>query len=239
MQIIFKSLDELIPYKNNPRKNDKSVDLVVESIKNFGFKNPIIIDKNNVIVAGHTRHKASLKLGLNSVPCLIADDLSEEKIRAFRIADNRVGELSEWDNELLKSELENIEIFTGFDIENNFDEIEDINSYSQKIQIPNYEIKDEKPNLDELVNKEKYEKFIEDINKMNIEEDLKVFLRLASTRFLIFNYHKIAEFYSHSDKNTQQAFENLVLVIIDFNKAIEKGFIDFTERFFNEVVDDE
>lgn len=108
MQIVQKKLTELKPYEKNPRKTEHAVESVANSIKEFGFKVPIIIDKNNVIVAGHTRYQASKKLGLKEVPCIIADDLTEEQIKAFRIADNKTGELSTWDNVLLKDELGDI-----------------------------------------------------------------------------------------------------------------------------------
>ena len=101
-------INELKPYKKNPRKNDESVDFVMNSIKEFGFKVPIVVDKNNVIVAGHTRYKASKKLGLKKVPCIVADDLSEEQINAYRLADNKVGENSSWDKVFLDIELDNI-----------------------------------------------------------------------------------------------------------------------------------
>ena len=90
MQIVYKKIEELKPYKNNPRKNDEAVPYVAESIKQFGFKVPIIIDNNNEIIAGHTRYKASIKLEMKEVPCIIADDLTEEQIKAFRLADNKV-----------------------------------------------------------------------------------------------------------------------------------------------------
>ena len=106
--IIYKNVEDIIPYENNPRKNEASVDYVANSIKEFGFKVPIIIDKENVIVSGHTRLKAAEKLGLKEVPCIIAEDLTEEQVNAFRLADNKVGELSEWDESLLGLELENI-----------------------------------------------------------------------------------------------------------------------------------
>lgn len=109
MEIIEKKLEELKPYENNPRKNDEAVDYVANSIKEFGFKVPIIIDKNGVIIAGHTRYKASQKLGLKTVPCIIADDLTEEQVKAFRLADNKVGEIAEWDFNLLEQELEEIQ----------------------------------------------------------------------------------------------------------------------------------
>ena len=105
MKIIEKKLDDLIPYANNPRQNDNAVQGVAESIRQFGFKNPIIIDKDNVIVAGHTRYKASRLLGLKTVPTITADDLSEAQVRAFRIADNRTAEAATWDEVLLAEEL--------------------------------------------------------------------------------------------------------------------------------------
>ena len=121
MTIINKPADSLIPYINNPRKNDAAVDKVAASIKEFGFKVPIIVDNENVIVAGHTRLLAAKKLGLESVPCVIADDLTPAQIKAYRIADNKTAEFAEWDDELLRIELEALNgldfdlDLTGFD----------------------------------------------------------------------------------------------------------------------------
>ncbi len=106
MQIEYRKIDELIPYVNNPRNNENSVDAVASSIKNFGFKVPIVVDIKNEIINGHTRLKAAKKIGLEEVPVIVAEDLSEAQIKAFRIADNRVAEFSEWDDELLLSELQ-------------------------------------------------------------------------------------------------------------------------------------
>ena len=108
MEIKMIKVDDLKPYENNPRFNDEAVEYVAKSIKEFGFKVPIVIDKNGVIVAGHTRYKASLELGLKEVPCIVADDLTDEQIKAFRLADNKVGEKSEWNFDLLNDELEKI-----------------------------------------------------------------------------------------------------------------------------------
>lgn len=105
MEIIDKKVTELVPYGNNPRNNAESVQFVANSIREFGFKNPIIIDKNNVIVAGHTRLLAAKSLGMETVPCIMADDLTEEQIRAFRIADNKVSEFSTWEQAMLDLEL--------------------------------------------------------------------------------------------------------------------------------------
>lgn len=108
MEIHEVKVSKLIPYENNPRRNDDAVEPVANSIREFGFKVPIIIDRNNVIVAGHTRLKAALKLGLETVPVIVADDLTDEQVRAFRLADNKVGEIATWDYELLDSEIANL-----------------------------------------------------------------------------------------------------------------------------------
>ena len=102
------NLEEITPYNNNPRDNNGSVDYVANSIKEFDFIQPIIVDKNKVIIAGHTRYKASQKLGLKQVPVIIADNLSEEKVKAYRIADNSTGDNSKWIDELLYSEIADI-----------------------------------------------------------------------------------------------------------------------------------
>lgn len=109
MKIVEKSIDSLKPYANNPRHNDNAVGAVAESIREFGFKVPIIIDSSGEIVAGHTRHKAAKQLGLKKVPCIIADDLTPEQVKAFRLADNKVGELATWDNALTFLELSELD----------------------------------------------------------------------------------------------------------------------------------
>lgn len=108
IEIKYIDIKDIKPYENNPRKNDEAVDYVANSIKEFGFKNPIVLDKNNVIINGHTRYKASKKLKLKQVPCIYADDLTEEQIKAFRIADNKVSEFAKWDFDKLDLELEDI-----------------------------------------------------------------------------------------------------------------------------------
>lgn len=111
MEIIEKNIFELREYKNNPRNNDAAVSAVANSIEKFGFKNPIIVDKNGVIVAGHTRFKAAKKLGLKNIPCILADDLTDEQIKAFRLADNKTAEIAEWNPEKLELELKELQMF--------------------------------------------------------------------------------------------------------------------------------
>lgn len=105
LKITYKKTEDLIPYINNPRNNDGAVDKVASSIKNFGFKVPIVVDGDNEIIAGHTRLKAAKKLGMDEVPCIVADDLNDGQIKAFRLADNKVSEFADWDMEMLEKEL--------------------------------------------------------------------------------------------------------------------------------------
>ena len=147
LNLIQMNIDDLVLYENNPRNNDGAVDAVAASINSFGFKVPIIIDKNNVVVCGHTRVKASKKLGMTEVPCIVADDLNEEQIKAFRLADNKVSELAEWNMDKLAEELKQIDMDMlqfGFEdlesslerdvLEDEFDEEEElpVNPYSKK-----------------------------------------------------------------------------------------------------------
>lgn len=117
MQITYKKLKDIHPYEKNPRNNDAAVDKVANSINKFGFKSPIIIDKHGVIVAGHTRYKASVKLGLKEVPCIEANDLTESQIKAYRLADNKTAEYAEWDFSLLECELDDLSVIPDLNMQ--------------------------------------------------------------------------------------------------------------------------
>lgn len=138
MKIIEMQVDDLHVYENNPRDNEEAVKYVANSIKEFGFKVPIIIDKANVIVAGHTRLKAAQQLGLEKVPCIVADDLDDDQIKAFRLADNKVSEASSWDWSKLEQELDDLSI-ADFDMsdfgfalnDDNYDD-ENLDSYFEE-----------------------------------------------------------------------------------------------------------
>lgn len=127
MRITNKKINDLKEYENNPRNNSSAVEAVANSIKEFGFKVPIIVDANNIIIAGHTRYKAAISLGLKEVPCIVASDLTPEQVKAFRLADNKVGEIATWDLEKLKLELEGIDgldmALFGFEIESTEEEV--------------------------------------------------------------------------------------------------------------------
>jgi DNA modification methylase len=115
VEVVSVPIEQVKPYEKNPRKNDGAVASVANSIKEFGWQQPIVCDKDMIIIAGHTRYKAALRLGLDSVPVVVADGLTAEQVKAYRLADNKTGELAEWDFDLLRMELTGIgDIFTGF-----------------------------------------------------------------------------------------------------------------------------
>ena len=152
MKIFDIKLENLKEYENNPRHNEKAVDVVANSIAQFGFKVPIVVDKNNVIVCGHTRAKAARVLGLDTVPCIVADDLTPEQIDAFRLADNKTSEFADWDFSKLDEELAKLADVEfdmsdfGFDIDDGKDPIpveegsEGTGSASEKGYAITYEI---------------------------------------------------------------------------------------------------
>jgi ParB-like chromosome segregation protein Spo0J len=236
MQIYDKRLDEIKPYENNPRHNDNAVDAVANSIREFGFKVPLVVDSDGVIVAGHTRYKAAKKLGLQTVPCLIADDLTKEQVNAFRLADNKVGELATWDLDTLKVELDNIgEIdmsefgfsLDDFDV-NGEDSAE--NKYTEDIKAPQYEVKGEKPKIKDLVDKTKVLALEEEIKASKIDEQVKEFLLMAAKRHYVFDYAKIAEYYAQASPEVQELMERSALVIIDYDDAILNGYVEFAKN---------
>lgn len=237
MQIINIKLDLLKPYEKNPRNNENAVEYVANSIKEFGFKVPIIIDENNTIVCGHTRYLASKKLGLTEVPCVIADDLTPEKIKAFRLIDNKTNEFATWNEDLLLEELKAIEDIDmqnyGFEeIAEAMDEI-DVEKYTQSLTSPHYEIKGEKPDISELVNLDKSKELEEEIQNSSLSYEEKEFLINASKRHNVFDYGKIAEYYAHADEEMQKLMEKSALVIIDYNDAVLNGYTTLSEKLKN------
>lgn len=125
-QIVYKKVSELKLNPKNPRKNDGAVDTVAKSIEKYGFKNPLIIDENNVVWCGNTRLKASKKLKLKEVPCIVANDLTEEQIRELALIDNKSSEIADWDYDLLKEEL-NVLDLSDFDLSWGIIDEEDVN----------------------------------------------------------------------------------------------------------------
>lgn len=191
MDIINIKLKQLERYKNNPRFNEQAVTGVANSIKEFGWKVPIVVDKNYVIVAGDTRYQAAQKLGLEEVPCIIADDLTEEQIKAFRLADNKVGEIAEWDFTKLEEELmsiQNIDM-TEFEFEEElFDEIgKEFSDIPEEVELEKTSDDGEKININYLqFDGKKIALTDEELIKLN--DKYEFYLEIHKTNFGFINY---------------------------------------------------
>lgn len=230
--VIYKNITELKPYKKNAKKHPKQqVEQIANSIKEFGFTQPVLIDKHNSVVAGHGRVLGAKKAGLKQVPTICLEDLTPEQIKAYRLADNKLNE-SGWDNALLMQSLDEISDIDmslfGFDIGKALEE--EKNKYTTKTNVPQYEPKGEQPMLSELVDVVKTNELLRKIKDSSVSEEEKKFLRLAAYRHLCFNYSKIAEYYCHASKEMQELMEDSILVIIDFDDAIAKGYVQLSEQ---------
>ena len=244
MDIVNRRLTDIHPYENNPRFNDEAVDAVAASIQEFGFKVPIVLDSEGVIVAGHTRWKAALKLQLEEVPCVVADDLSPEQIKAFRLSDNKVAELAYWNEEALAKELEEIADIDmsafGFDGEESDlgDEMED-DTYTAAVNIPQYEVTGKKPTIAEMLDTEKADTLIAKIQGSGVSEEEKAFLIRAAHRHNVFNYGNVAEYYAHASPEMQALMEESALVIIDVGNAIANGYATLMGEVLDAMEGDE
>lgn len=224
MEIININLGEIKPYKNNPRKNETAVDAVAESIKQCGYVAPIIVDENMEILAGHTRWKALKKLGKTECECVVKRDLTDEQKRKYRILDNKTNELAGWDIELLFNELDgldfgDLEIDWGKKIDGKGN-----NPYTKTVNLPQYEIKGEATNVDDLCDSEKARCLISQIEQSSVSEKEKEFLRIAAYRHAEIDFEAVAEYYAAASKEMQELMEKSALVIIDYEDAIANGF---------------
>jgi hypothetical protein len=272
MEIQQVSTSSLIPYSlNNVKHPESQVDRIANSIKEFGFNVPIVVNGDNIVIAGHGRLLAAKKLGLDEVPVVRVENLTPAQEKAYRILDNKLTRDSEWDFENLAVEFDVLKD-EGFDleawgletlvqavgpdavdnskvsldnlIENDLEdtseeEREEISKYSSKIDAPIYVPRGDRPSENELSDLGVYESLIEDIDRCpSLTEEQKNFLRLAATRHIVFNYQSIAEYYAHAELDLQRLMEDSALVIIDFNKAIEKGFVVLTKRIAEQYAEE-
>lgn len=234
MQIIEIDINDIKQYKNNAKiHTKKQIEQIVKSIERYGNNDPIAIDENNTIIEGHGRYLALKKLGYTEVPVIKLEHLTEEQKREYILVHNKLTMNTDFDLETLKSELDFINFdMTEFDFdifENIPNEFAEENPYTSKITTPTYEpTKEQAPEITELYNVDKAKRLIEKIERSDLKPEIKEFLKIASYRHVVFDYKNIAEFYSHADKDTQELFEDNLLVIIDYNKAIENGVINIT-----------
>tara|TARA_R110001599_G_scaffold82828_7_gene222793 strand:+ start:3831 stop:4631 length:801 start_codon:yes stop_codon:yes gene_type:complete len=256
----IQKVSDLIPYVNNSRTHsDEQVNQVASSIKEFGFTSPVLIDESGGIIAGHGRVMAAKKLNLEEVPCITLEGLTDAQRKAYIITDNQLALNSGWDLETLNLEIETLNEFDfnldllGFDddflselvdIDNvNGSANEDESPYTHNIEAPTYEPRGEKPDVNEIFDEAKSNELLSQIETSNIPEDVKQFLRCAAYRHAVINYEQVADFYSHSEPLIQRLFEDSALVIIDFNKAIEDGYVKLNDNlkalYKSEKIDNE
>lgn len=246
-QIVMVPVEDLIPYVNNARlHSEQDVTNLAASIKEFGWTNPVLIDGENGLIAGHCRVLAAKKLKLKEIPAIELAHLSEAQKKAYILADNKLALNGTWDNDLLRVELEGLRAdgfdlaLTGFhadelvalstlgDLEAEPQEPGD-SPYTQKVQIPHYEPSDQCPEISDLLDRTKADQLQDTIRKAGLPKDVANFLLDAAERFVEFRFDRIADFYAHSDENIQALMEDSALVIIDFDKAIERGFVQLLE----------
>lgn len=220
------------PY--NPRKiSKKELEKLKKSIETFGYVEPIVWNKRTGhVVGGNQRLKALLELGVPEVEVVEVDlDLEHEK--ALNVALNKIG--GEWDIPLLRELLRELDVdlreLTGFDstdLKKMLVEVKPI--YTTKIPKIQYEPQGPKPAISDLYDAEKYWQYNNMIEKANVSDELKTFLKLAAARWVEFRFDRIAEFYAQSPKEIQELFEKLALVVIDFEDAIQLGIVEFTNK---------
>lgn len=238
-------INEVYPYERNPRKNEDAVKYVKNSIEEFGFNQPIVVDDDYIIIAGHTRWLAAKELGMKEIPVLVASHLSKEQAKAYRLADNKTAEFAMWDEELLKQELEeimnvNMAAF-GFEEGDDVfaDELED-NTYTMKTNSPQYEITGECPSLSDMLDKGKSKELIAEIETAEgITDEERQFLKDAAGRHNVFNYRNVAEYYAHANPEMQRLMEKSALVIIDVDNAIANGYATLLGEILDAMEDEE
>ena len=251
LEIVYVAVEKIKPYANNPRINKKAVEKVMKSIQAYGFKVPCVLDKNYLLITGHTRWEAAKRLKMKRIPCIIASDLNKAKADAFRIADNKVAEYSTWDMTKLKEELSKIQLedidFDDMGFDNDFsierlglvemsegsDGDEDgteIEKYSTKTNIPQYEIQGLNIKLSDCIDKQKYVELLKEIENSTVSDTQKKFLKLAATRHIRFIYKNIAEYYASTNSEMQRLMEHSALVIIDIDDAIRNGYARLTKE---------
>ena len=252
----IQKVSDLIPYAHNSRTHsDEQINQVASSIKEFGFTSPVLIDEQGGIIAGHGRVMAAQKLKLDEVPCITLEGLTEAQRKAYVIADNQLPLNAGWDLDKLKIEIDGLSELDfdinllGFDDDFLDDLLDDMlggeddlqgegdSPYTQNIEAPTYEPKNEKPETIQLVDYTYHDTLIEKIKRSEVTNEEKAFLLSAAERHSVFNFSAIADYYAHSNGEMQELMEDSALVIIDYNKAIENGFVQISKELTQQCVE--
>lgn len=242
MKIEYVDISTLKSNPANPRTIKKAqLEKLKKSIKDFPEMlelRPIVIDANNEVLGGNMRLKALKELNINQVPVVKITELDDDKKRQFIIKDN-VG-YGDWDWDMLNADWDLNELKDwGLDVAEfkiTDDEVEET-PYSTKVQAPIYVPSENEPSLTDTYDDTTYKKFIKQIDETDIDNDMKEYLKICATRHIQFNYEKIADLYAHQNKEIQELMETLALVIIDFDKAIELGYIKLGDDLMEQYKD--
>lgn len=262
VEVLLRPIDTLIPYARNARTHsDSQISAIAASIEEFGFTNPLIADEQG-IVAGHgrllavrqllkagrpIRTPAGVALPEGHVPVIDCSGWSEPKRRAYIIADNQLALQAGWNMDLLKFELQALDALdydlglTGFSVDDLgaiFDPQAEgglSENYSRKIEAPIYQITGDKPEVAALMDEGKTRALKAEIAEADLPDDVRAFLVAAADRHTVFNFRNIAEFYAHADAPLQRLMERSALVIIDFDQAIEQGFVRLSEGMMEQA----
>lgn len=247
MQVDVRPIESIRTAKYNPRKiSQQQMDSLKASIERFGFVDPVIVnDRTGVLVGGHQRIKAAKELGLKQVP-VVGVNLDKAEEKALNVALNKIS--GEWDLDLLKGVLDDVLAgglalsLTGFTedewsamvdgaLSNGQEQKELSEKYTQKILSPVYEVKGLRPSESELRDDSLTNSLIKEINEANLPDEIASFLRSAAQRHTVWNYKMVAEYYAHANPQVQALMEQSALIIIDYDRAVELGFVKLTEAF--------
>jgi len=234
---------DLFPNEKNPRTiSDSNFQRLKKKIQKQGFHTPPKIDNDGVLLGGNMRYRALLDMGMGDleIPVMFPPKQLTEKERQEIIVSDNLQE-GKWDFDALANDFDEIDLTElGIDFPVIETEQEKENIYTDKVARPTYTPqKDAPPPLTEMFFTDKYFALIKQIKEKKLPGDVELFLTLAASRHIVFNYENIAEFYCHQNVEVQDLMEKSALVIIDFNKAIEEGFIKLTNEINDSLGDGE
>lgn len=245
MEIEQVDIDTLVLDPANVRQHsERNLEAIRSSLTRFGQQKPIVINTKGVVIAGNGTLTAAKSLGWDSIKA-VQTELEGSEATAFAIADNRTAELAEWDIDSLIQqvnalELEDPELMqaVGFNDSEIQELVADItepeaNPYTGKVETPIYEPKGDKPELEELFDNQKTKQLTDEIMASEVPDDVKAFLMSAATRHTVFNFRRIADYYAQAEPETQRLMEKSALVIVDFNQAIELGFVKLNKSLLH------
>lgn len=231
LEIEYIPISEIKAYPNNAKIHTaEQIEQIKKSIQEFGFNDPIGI-WHGECVEGHGRIIAATELGIETVPVIRLDDLTDEQRKAYTLAHNKLTMNTGFDADLLNLELNDITDIDMSQFGFGEDVLEDKeNPYTGEVKIPQYKVNGELVVVDELCNDEKVNELLAEIANSDVPDNIKNFLAKAAQRHRVFDYRKIAEYYARADKNVQILMEKSALVIIDYNDAIANGYVRLSEK---------